>query len=64
MKKYHCHASVVGSKYLGEVEAENEEEAKVLALNLPGAYVSLCHQCEEQCEDIEVDTVEVEEVKE
>jgi len=42
---------VVGSKYLGEFEAETEEEAIEKGLESNAAHVSLCHQCSGECED-------------
>ena len=46
--KYDVWATYHASKYLGEVEAENEEEAeeKVWADDDKyDTYISLCHQC-------------------
>lgn len=61
MKTYHVYGTVTGSKYLGTVKAENEEEAKEKGLMLPSASVSLCHQCSEECENPEIHHVEVNE---
>ncbi len=58
MPKFRCYGRVVGSTYLGEVEAATEEEAMEKALN--DAWVSLCHQCSREIEDPEVDSVTVE----
>lgn len=46
-KKYRCYAIVTSSKYLGEVEADSEEEAKNEASEKfsDEMYISLCHQC-------------------
>lgn len=55
MPKFHVVGKVVGSKYLGCFEAETAEEAVSKALNKGEAYVSLCHQCAEQCEDGEIE---------
>lgn len=65
MPKYHCHGAVVGGKYLGVVEAADEEEAKEKekALALEGAYISICCQCSRECEDAEIDEVIVSEVE-
>ncbi len=60
MAKYRASARIVGSKYLGEFEAENEDEAKLKAENSSEAHVSLCHQCSDECEDPECDEVFVE----
>lgn len=51
--KFRVYASVVGSKYLGEFEAETKEEAIKMAE--ADACVSLCHQCDSECEDPEID---------
>lgn len=53
MAKYSVTGKVVGSKYLGEVEADSLEQAFEKAEKLD-FYVSLCHQCDDQCEDAEV----------
>lgn len=58
MPKFKAYGQVVGSKYLGEVEADTEEEAKRKAWSL--AHVSLCHQCSDECEDPEVEEIAVE----
>ena len=50
---------VRGSKYLGTVEAETAEEAKEKVYNSGKAYVSLCNQCSEECEDPEIDSLDV-----
>lgn len=62
MKKWRCHGIVSGSKYLGEVEAETEEEAIAKAEELD-SYVGLCHQCSRECEDAEITDFQVDEVK-
>lgn len=58
MAKWAVYGRVIGSKYLGTVEAETQEEAQELgeAIN---SSVDLCHQCDEQCEDGEIDEVTV-----
>lgn len=60
MKTYSIYAKVVGSKYIGEVEAESEEEAIKKAYKHPNAHVSLCHQCSHHCEDVEIDELTAE----
>jgi hypothetical protein len=64
MPKYRAYGTVVGEKYLGEIEAANEEEAKEKAFNLGECYISLCHQCSSECEDGEIHEVNVELVDE
>lgn len=53
MPRYNVVAKVVGSKYLGEFEAETAEEAIEKALVSRAAHISLCHQCTDECEDPE-----------
>lgn len=54
MPRYRVRGTVIGTKYLGEFEANSEEEAVELALNSEEACVSLCHQCSGDCEDPEI----------
>jgi hypothetical protein len=62
-KMWRVHGTVTGSKYLGEFEAETEEEAIEKALDSDAAYISLCHQCSGNCEDptVESATAEIDE---
>jgi len=60
MAKFNCYATISGSKYLGQVEADTSEEAEEKAFKLPSASVHLCHQCAEDIEDPEVTQVSVE----
>lgn len=46
-------AKVVGSKYLGEFEANSPEEAIEKALHSDKAWISLCCHCTSECEDPE-----------
>lgn len=54
LKEYQCNGVVVGGKYLGTVKAKTREEAIKKASQLSSAYVSLCHQCSDECENAEV----------
>jgi hypothetical protein len=63
MKIFTCYAKVVGTKWLGDVEAENAKDALKLANELDTCYVSVCHQCAEQIDSPEIDEVFVEEQK-
>lgn len=60
MPTFQCYGQVVGSKYLGEVEAATKEEAEEKALELDNCSVTFCHNCESECEDAEVKDVVVE----
>ena len=53
MPKFHVSAAVTGSKYIGEFEAATKEEAIEMATNSSAAYVSMCHQCSDECQDPE-----------
>lgn len=61
MMKFHVYGKVVGTKYLGTVEAESEKEAirKVENGEGPEMSVQLCHHCSSQCEDPEIDDITV-----
>lgn len=61
MPKYMIYAAITGSKYLGEVEAANKEEAEELGWALEEGCVILCHQCSSECEDPEISEIIVEE---
>jgi hypothetical protein len=62
MKKYQCYGRVVGSKFLGEVEAGSAAEAIEKAFDLPGAqHISICHQCAREIEDPEITDITVNE---
>lgn len=61
MPRYRAYGSVVGTKYLGEFEAESEEEAEDLARK--DARVYLCHHCNKQCECPEIQDITIEPVK-
>jgi hypothetical protein len=52
MAKFHVSATVVGSTYIGEFEAETDQEAIDAASTQ--AHVSMCHQCSKNCENIEI----------
>lgn len=45
MPKYRVYGTMYASVYLGEVEAEDEQEARNLGGELDPPHVSLCHQC-------------------
>lgn len=62
MAKWRVTAKVVGSKYLGEFEAKSKREAEALAFESEKAGISLCHQCADECEDPEVESVHAERV--
>lgn len=55
MKKYSVYGKVIGSKFLGTVEAADDHELHEKVQKLEhDAWVSLCHHCAGECEDAEV----------
>lgn len=54
MTKYRVYGVVSGSKYLGEFDAETEEQALEMASHSDECYVTLCHYCHSECEDAEI----------
>ncbi len=62
--KWLVNGSVVGGKYLGEVEAATEDEALALAHELSTVSVDLCHRCAGECENAEIEEITVERVDE
>lgn len=53
--RYHIHATVVGTKYVGYVEAYNKKEAEELAWNHENCYSDVCYQCSgDQIQDPEI----------
>lgn len=63
MKTYDIYAATVGTKYIGQVEAESKERALELAQDMDKAYVSLCHQCSTTAGDIEIESFVAEECR-
>lgn len=57
MPLFRVNATVVGSKYLGEFEADTAEAAEEMALSSGAASISLCHQCSHHCESPECSEV-------
>ena len=57
LKTYQCIGSVVGGKYLGEVQAKSPEEAIEKAYRDLDSYVSLCHKCSGECENAEIQEI-------
>lgn len=58
--KYALYGKVVGSKYLGEVEADSVEEAIEKGYALDTCHVSVCHQCSHDIEDPVIDDITAE----
>ena len=62
MPKYSVYGVVVGTKHIGEYEANSKEEAIEMAEN--DAYVSLCHQCAgSEIDEPEIDELRADEIK-
>ena len=60
MSKWNVYAIITGSKYLGEFEAETQEEAQDKAAESPDAYVSICHQCAKDIDDPQISEFQAE----
>ena len=45
MKTYRVYGLWTASKFIGEFEANSEEEAIAMAEDSDESYASLCHQC-------------------
>lgn len=65
MPKYSVYGIVTASKYLGEFEAESEDEAKEMASESDNNHICLCHQCSSELEvdDFSFHEFEVEETQ-
>ena len=57
MKKYDVSLEVTGSKYVGEVEAEDLESLLDQLVDDERTGVSMCWQCSSECEDARVSRV-------
>ncbi len=57
-KKWSITATVVGGKFVGNVEADTEAEAIKKGWKI--AHVSLCRVCARECEDISIDEIHAE----
>nr|WP_297388201.1 hypothetical protein [uncultured Roseateles sp.] len=64
-KKFRVYGIVTGTKYLGEFEAETEEEATAMGLNSTNNSLSICHRCSESfdLDDVACGDAHVEEVQ-
>ncbi|WP_315729891.1 hypothetical protein [Bradyrhizobium sp. SZCCHNRI2010] len=62
MKTYSVYGSVIGTKFIGRFRANSKDEAIRLAEKEGDCHVSLCHQCDGECEDGEVRELIAEEV--
>lgn len=65
MPKYRVYGLMMCSKYLGEIEADSQDEAVEIAENSDENHVSLCHQCSRDLDipDCSFQQFEVEEVR-
>lgn len=62
MKRWRVWGTVVGTKYLGEFEANTMDDAIDKALESSEACVSMCHQCSGECEDPEIHEASADEI--
>ncbi|MGM1048378.1 MAG: hypothetical protein ACQEXX_19875 [Bacillota bacterium] len=61
MPKFRVYGAVKATKYIGEFEAANKEEAEQMAWDSDGASVSVCWHCAKDVEDPEIEEMIVEE---
>lgn len=61
MAKFEVWAKVVGTKFLGEYEADTKDQAIELAMKESG-HVSLCWQCSREIDDPEIEDTTAEEI--
>ncbi len=54
--KFSVVGTVTGTKYLGTFEAPDAETAVEMALDSEAAHVHLCHQCDEECGYLGIET--------
>ncbi len=68
MKTYRVFGTITAGKYLGTVRANNEIEALEKAENDKDieneTYVSICHQCSNECDDPQITELSVQEIDE
>jgi hypothetical protein len=64
MPKYRVYGKVVGTKYLGMFEAENERDAIEKGFESDDVSITLCHSCEDQVDGLEVEDAHAELVEE
>lgn len=60
MTLYRVYGKVIGTKYIGQFEANSIEEAEELAWSSGECAVCLCHYCTSECEDPEIERLIVE----
>lgn len=60
MTRYRVYAKIIGTKFLGEVDAPSPD---VACAKMEGdAYVNLCHQCSHEIDDAQCDEMFAEEI--
>lgn len=65
MKKFRAYAIISASKFIGEIEAENKEQAEDLAWDHENCYnPTLCHHCSYEMDLGDIDEILIEEVEE
>jgi len=60
MPKYKVYGVVVGTKYIGEFETHNKEEAEQLAWDSENAYISICYHCSKEIDEPQIEKMIVE----
>jgi hypothetical protein len=59
MPKYRVYGKVIGTKYLGTFEADNEQEAIEKGLDSDDVSITLYHSYEDQVDGLEVEDARV-----
>jgi hypothetical protein len=58
--KYRLYGAVTATKYLGEIEADSEEEAIKKGFELDSCSCSVCHQCSNEVDDPQIEDITAE----
>lgn len=56
--KYRVYGIITGDKFLGEYEAETEDQAKQQAEG--EAFINLCHHCSKEIDGAEIQELQIE----
>ncbi|MDR9792732.1 hypothetical protein ACTHHL_04595 [Aeribacillus composti] len=63
MPKYQVYGVVTGTKYIGEFEANNKEEAEQIAWDSENSHVSICYHCSKEIDEPQIEKLVVEKVE-
>jgi len=62
MAKYSVYGVINATKYIGEFEANSEEEAEEMAWDSETGFISICYHCSKEIEEPTIYEMVVEEV--